>query len=194
MAANSLSVLGAAFKPNSDDVRDSPDFKKFAIEHFADFPFSVDATPVPTDLPDADNVIVALQKNVDILKNSTDDNERAQALRFVIHFVGDIHQPLHCSTRVDSAHPKGDQGGNGFFLRVRGTNGQVNKVKLHGYWDGGLDSFPKGGGPPKFPPPPRIAQKRSGCASASTSRIRPSAVTTSAPTRSSIVKPCARTR
>jgi hypothetical protein len=138
----------------ADDVRDSPDFKRFAVEHFADFPFSVDGTPVPTDLPDTDNVIVALQKNVDVLRNSTDDNARAQALRFIIHFVGDIHQPLHCSTRVDSAHPKGDQGGNGFFVRVLGTNGKVNKVKLHSYWDGGLDSFPKGGGPPTFPPPP----------------------------------------
>src|SRR5919205_333788 len=133
ITANSTDFVNAAHW--ADDIRDSPDFKKFAIEHFADFPFSADATPVPTDLPGPDNVIVALQQNVDVLRTSTDDKARAQALRFIIHFVGDIHQPLHCSTRVDSGHTQGDRGGNEFFVSVAGTNGKVNKVKLHSYWD-----------------------------------------------------------
>ena len=47
---------------------------------------------------------------------------------------------------------------------------------------------------PKFPPPPRIAQNRSGSFSASTRRSSPSAVTMSAASRSSIVRPCLRTR
>ena len=47
---------------------------------------------------------------------------------------------------------------------------------------------------PKLPPPPRIAQKRSGWVSASTCRSSPSAVTTSAASRSSIVRPYLRTR
>ena len=47
---------------------------------------------------------------------------------------------------------------------------------------------------PKFPPPPRIAQNRSGSFSASTRRISPSAVTMSAASRSSIVRPYLRTR
>ena len=47
---------------------------------------------------------------------------------------------------------------------------------------------------PKLPPPPRIAQNRSGWLSASTSRIRPSAVTTSAASRLSIVSPWSRLR
>ena len=42
--------------------------------------------------------------------HSTDKNAQAQALRFVIHFVGDIHKPLHCTALVSSANPKGDQG------------------------------------------------------------------------------------
>ena len=47
---------------------------------------------------------------------------------------------------------------------------------------------------PKLPPPPRIAQNRSGSFSASTCSTRPSAVTTSAASRSSTVRPCLRTR
>ena len=47
---------------------------------------------------------------------------------------------------------------------------------------------------PKLPPPPRIAQKRSGSCSSSTTRTAPSAVTISAASRLSIVRPCLRTR
>jgi hypothetical protein len=67
-------------------------------------------------------------------------------LRFIIHFVGDIHQPLHCATRVDSAHPDGDRGGNLVSIKV-GTK----KTNLHSYWDGGIGSFPKTGA--NFKPP-----------------------------------------
>jgi hypothetical protein len=139
----------------ADDLRPFADFKSTFNEHFADFPFSADSTSVPTDLPEADNVIVALEHNVEILRTSTDDNARAQALRFIIHFVGDIHQPLHCSTRVDSGHPNGDRGGNEFLVKVRDANGKAKTLKLHSYWDGGLDGFPKGG--PNFAPPPLSA-------------------------------------
>ena len=131
-----------------DDVRSRPGFEFSGKLHFADFPFSVDSTPLP-DLPEPENVIVALGRYVEVLKTSTDDNERAQALRFVIHFVGDIHQPLHCSARVDKKNPGGDQGGNLFFIKV------PDRVKLHSFWDGGLNSFLKGGGPPDFEPPPQ---------------------------------------
>ena len=135
-----------------DDVRRQPGFEFSGDEHFADFPFSVDETPLP-DLPKPANVIKALERYVGVLKTSADENERAQALRFIIHYVGDIHQPLHCTARVDKGHPQGDEGGNLFFIRVPGKDGKLTSVKLHSYWDGGLDSFPKGGPPPEFEPP-----------------------------------------
>jgi S1/P1 nuclease len=131
----------------ADDVRPKLGFEFAPNLHYVDFPFSTDGTPLP-DLPEPQNIIKALEHYVDVLKTSIDTNEQAQALRFVIHFVGDIHQPLHCATRVDSAHPKGDQGGNLFTIKIAGKI-----VKLHSYWDGGLDSFPRGGPPPNFVPP-----------------------------------------
>jgi hypothetical protein len=130
-----------------DDVRPKLGFEFAPDLHFADFPFVVDNTPRP-DLPEPLNIIKALEHYVDVLKTSFDTNERAEALRFVIHFVGDIHQPLHCATKVDSAHPNGDQGGNLLHIKVDGQD-----VKLHSYWDGGLGSFPRGGPPPTFTPP-----------------------------------------
>jgi hypothetical protein len=130
-----------------DDVRPNLGFEFAPNLHFADFPFVVDNTP-PPNLPEPHNVINALEHYVEVLKTSIDTNEQAEALRFVIHFVGDIHQPLHCATRVDSAHPQGDQGGNLLHISVAGQD-----TKLHSYWDGGLGSFPRGGPPPTFTPP-----------------------------------------
>ena len=135
----------------ADDVRPNLGFEFAPNLHFADFPFTTDHTPLP-DLPEPHNIIMALEHYVEVLKTSIDTNEQAQALRFVIHFVGDIHQPLHCSTLVDKAHPQGDQGGNLFKINVGGQS-----TKLHSYWDGGLGSFPRGGPPPTFTPPPLSA-------------------------------------
>jgi hypothetical protein len=45
--------------------------------------------------------------------------------------VGDVHQPLHCATRVSAAKPDGDDGGNGVTL-------SASPGKLHSFWDGVL--------------------------------------------------------
>jgi hypothetical protein len=131
----------------ADDLRPFAEFDSFKALHFIDHPFSTDGTTLPTDLPEPDNIVKALQDNVNILKTSSDKDAQAQALRFIIHFVGDIHQPLHCATRVDSANPEGDRGGNLVSIMV-GTK----KTNLHSYWDGGIGSFPPTG--PNFAPPP----------------------------------------
>jgi hypothetical protein len=134
----------------ADDLRPFPEFDSFKALHFIDKPFSNDGTPLPTVPPP--NIVTALEDNVNILKTSTDNNARAQALRFIIHFVGDIHQPLHCGTRVSAALPEGDRGGNLVSLKIRQPNGTTKTTNLHSYWDGGIGSFPKTG--PNFRPPP----------------------------------------
>ena len=134
----------------ADDLRPFPEFDSFKALHFIDTPFSDDGTPLPTVPPP--DIVTALEENVNILRTSTDDNARAQALRFIIHFVGDIHQPLHCATRVSSALRDGDRGGNLVSLKIRQPNGTTKTTNLHSYWDGGIGSFPKTG--PNFRPPP----------------------------------------
>lgn len=135
----------------ADDLRPFPEFDSFKELHFIDTFFSEDGTPLPTDLP-PNSIVTALEENVNILKTSTDDNARAQALRFIIHFVGDIHQPLHCASRVSAALPTGDRGGNSVNLKIRQPNGTMKSTNLHSYWDGGIATFPKTG--PNFAPPP----------------------------------------
>jgi hypothetical protein len=130
----------------ADDLRPFPEFDSFKALHFIDKPF-------PGDVPaiDPENIVKALHDNVEILKTSTDKNAQAQALRLIIHFVGDIHQPLHCSTRVTGANPDGDRGGNLFTIKIL-KNGKLQKSNLHSYWDGGIGAFPPSGN--NFAPPP----------------------------------------
>jgi hypothetical protein len=62
------------------------------------------------------------------LRTSTDEAQRRQALLFLVHLVGDIHQPLHTVERDC------DKGGNservGFSL-----DGKHSDMKLHQVWD-----------------------------------------------------------
>ena len=52
--------------------------------------------------------------------------ERAQALKFVVHFVGDVHQPLHAGYARD-------RGGNTVQVNLDGEGGNLHKL-----WDSGL--------------------------------------------------------
>jgi hypothetical protein len=59
------------------------------------------------------------------------DSARSLALAWVLHLVGDAHQPLHNSARITPQDPQGDRGGNLFLL-----GGLYPRSNLHGYWDG----------------------------------------------------------
>lgn len=76
------------------------------------------------------NVIWAINQAVAVLQNSQANTfEKALFLRFLIHFVGDIHQPLHAANLYDKRFPKGDAGGNLYLIKA-------GKIKnLHTLWD-----------------------------------------------------------
>ena len=79
------------------------------------------------DCPNGDCVIEALRTQTAILADrSRPRAERAQALKFVVHFTGDVHQPMHAGY----GH---DLGGNReqISFEGRGTN-------LHAFWDSGM--------------------------------------------------------
>lgn len=81
-------------------------------------------------LPEAPHAISALAAMTERLREADDPEEKADALCFVLHILGDIHQPFHCVTRVtpDLEAPEGDRGGNLFKLRGKYRN-------LHSLWD-----------------------------------------------------------
>ena len=59
--------------------------------------------------------------------------DKAMALAWVFHLVGDVHQPLHTSALFTTQFPNGDQGGNLIFIRTRAN---ANTTRLHSFWDG----------------------------------------------------------
>ena len=115
-----------------------------ATWHYADFYWDVEngqphdipgPGPGPGPAPDSLNAverIVALRAT--LVDSSAADTTRAVALAWLLHLVGDVHQPLHCSSRVspDDPLPHGDAGGNTFRLD--------DDRNLHGYWDRILDA------------------------------------------------------
>lgn len=72
-------------------------------------------------------VYTTMQTNLPTL---SEEELRSYALRLLIHYVGDIHQPLHATARVNSKYPKGDAGGN--FVTIPTKDGAKN---LHSVWD-----------------------------------------------------------
>jgi len=114
----------------ADDIRNSqPSTKNF---HFVDI--QKDETDyVPSrDCPQTakgDCVIAALERfKAQLLDSHTSKAKKQFALKFIVHLVGDMHQPLHCADNHD-------RGGND--VNVRFFNRQTN---LHAAWDSSIIS------------------------------------------------------
>jgi hypothetical protein len=95
--------------------------------HFIDTPFTTDGTTLPAiPTPNAQERI-ALFRAV-LASTTAADALKSYDLTWLLHLVGDIHQPLHAATRVSSTDPDGDAGGNLVKL-------DCAKCQLHGFWD-----------------------------------------------------------
>ena len=98
--------------------------------HYVNIPHDADSFDRARDGHDGNNVVDAIEKQAKIVADkSATREERAEALKFVVHFVGDIHQPLHCADR------NGDKGGNARLVFYPGARRAVN---LHSVWDTSL--------------------------------------------------------
>lgn len=126
--------------------------------HFVDQPY-LDQGGTIQDYPnfkfDTDSIDLAIPAIVQWLKHSgsyqnsfvyetmnqnlaslSDEERRSYALRLLIHYIGDIHQPLHATARVNPKYPKGDAGGN--FVNIPVKDGAKN---LHSVWDSVLYAY-----------------------------------------------------
>lgn len=89
----------------------------------------------PRDCPNGDCVIEAIRAQAAILADRRQPIEaRRQALKFVVHFVGDVHQPLHAGFARD-------KGGNTVQVRIPTANGGDKGGNLHSLWDSGLIEY-----------------------------------------------------
>jgi hypothetical protein len=111
------------------------DFNMHKYWHFVDTGFTDDHSKLPaTPTPNAETQITAFRA---VLASSTaSDDLKSYDLVWLLHLVGDVHQPLHCSTRVSKLGPDGDQGGNKVTVTCSvDCNGATN---LHALWDDAL--------------------------------------------------------
>lgn len=109
--------------------------------HFVNIPIRANNAPsryeAARHCPQGTCVVGQVERFLRILGDpSSPLDERRTALRFLVHFVADLHQPLHCAER------RHDRGGNTvtviFFgdRFIPGTRG--SPWTLHGVWDSGL--------------------------------------------------------
>lgn len=97
-----------------------------AAWHYVNFPRDTCRYVPQRECPDGKCVVGAIQTQLEVLASTATDDKRLLALKYLVHFVGDVHQPLHAGY-LD------DKGGNTYQLQafMRGTN-------LHAVWDTGL--------------------------------------------------------
>jgi hypothetical protein len=94
--------------------------------HFIDTPFTTDGTTLPAiPTPNAQERIALFRT---VLASTSADALKSYDLTWLLHLVGDVHQPLHASTRVSSTDPDGDSGGN--LVKLGCTS-----CELHAFWD-----------------------------------------------------------
>jgi hypothetical protein len=128
-----------------DDLRSSPFYADLQSWHFITIPLIMDGSAGPktqrkqSSSPEA-NVLTQTEFVINALrefKTPTDEKtmlKEAQLLAYLIHLVGDAHQPVHCVNRFTAEHPNGDFGGSRFLI-------DAPKKSLHSYWDAGAGLF-----------------------------------------------------
>lgn len=106
----------------ADRIRDDPDWKQSAPWHYMNVPDGASLARY-RDPPEGDVLWAIRHFRALLADRSQSEATRATALRFLVHFIVDIHQPLHVGRRAD-------RGGNTITVRYRGRT-----MSLHRFWD-----------------------------------------------------------
>jgi hypothetical protein len=123
-----------------DDFRGDSLNDAYAPWHYIDFRPFFDGIPVRTNVgAEPENVLSRINWAINSLRKGTGSAKTdAETLGFLIHLVGDVHQPMHTTTRYSAAHPDGDLGGNLFKIQMPPDTHITN---LHAFWDAAGGAF-----------------------------------------------------
>ncbi len=116
------------------------DLKRQGVEtfdawHYVNLPYAAEGFGGKAPGPAPENVVWAVRQSAATLRGEADDLVKALMLRFLLHLVADVHQPLHCANRFTAQMPSGDRGGNDFPLGGAHAD-------LHAFWDSGAGLYP----------------------------------------------------
>ncbi len=129
-AARVAEILGpgttlASISSWADQVRRAR--SESAPWHYIDIPINQEHLNMARDCPNGACVVAKIEDFQKVLAApDTEPEQRKEALMFIVHFVGDMHQPLHCSDNKD-------KGGNDVKLEFFDK-----PSNLHSVWDSGL--------------------------------------------------------
>lgn len=106
----------------ADEIRDQrPETGRW---HYVDIEITSQGYDAARDCPGGDCVVAQIARNERLVADARlAKPARAEALRFLIHFVGDLHQPLHCADHHD-------RGGNSVQVKLGDE-----ETNLHSVWD-----------------------------------------------------------
>jgi hypothetical protein len=108
----------------ADEVRERPEFAWSRPLHYVNLRDPSCRYAAVRDCTGGECVVTAIPRFAALLADTRRPrSERRDALKLVVHFVGDIHQPLHAGHRPD-------KGGNEFQINYDGEG-----TSLHGVWD-----------------------------------------------------------
>lgn len=113
----------------ADEVRPQPEYRHTAPWHFLNLPLGLSYPEFKSQVENMtqENVYSALKQCEHTLTDEDSSREqRVEALKFIVHFVGDLHQPMHISRAED-------KGGNTIQLNYDGQG-----TNLHSLWDSKL--------------------------------------------------------
>ena len=101
--------------------------------HYTNYPLRPPDFPLEETLTPDNDVLDGIDAALEGLNGNGDKRARAISLAWLLHLVGDLHQPLHTTALVTDVYPEGDRGGNDFYVMPRARG-----IRLHAYWDGVL--------------------------------------------------------
>lgn len=114
-------------------------------EHFINIPYFKDGydpkNPPEIDLHNSTWATKEFKSTIDSASRSpviTNQLTNSISLRFEIHFIGDMHQPLHDAELYSPDYPTGDLGGNKFKVT---TDFRSDIKNLHSFWDSGAGEY-----------------------------------------------------
>ena len=117
----------------ADEMRSNPNWRPYDKWHYVNLPLDVEYPD--SDVPE-ENVVTIIERCVAILKSPSSDKEMKKFyLKYLVHLVGDLHQPMHTGRYED-------YGGSKIYITFKGRKGSDNKTNLHVLWDTNLiDDF-----------------------------------------------------
>ena len=109
----------------ADEIKSDRAYDAYGPWHYVNF--DMDKTYDPSSSDDRGDIVYGIQKCIEVLSNKqSSESDKSFHLKLLIHFIGDLHQPLHVGRSED-------QGGNRIQVSWFSRNSNLHRV-----WDSDL--------------------------------------------------------